>query len=51
VFLTSKHLLIRDEPGYGQHYLCWDCWTDICASAMIGYEIRTARGEATRVTR
>jgi hypothetical protein len=51
VFLTSKHLLIRDEPGYGQQYLCWECWTEICASAVIGYEIRAVKGEVTRLKR
>jgi hypothetical protein len=51
VFLTSKHVVLREYPDYGHDYLCWECWKDICASAMIGYEIRLAKGEATRVTR
>jgi hypothetical protein len=50
VFLTSKHVVLRERPDYGHDYLCWECWEDICASAMIGYEIRLAKGEATRVT-
>jgi hypothetical protein len=51
VLLASRHVTIRDEVGLGPRFLCWECWEDICASAMIGYEIRTAKGEATRVTR
>jgi hypothetical protein len=50
VFLTTKHVVIRDDPDYGHKYLCWECWEDICASAMIGYEIRMQEVEATRVT-
>jgi hypothetical protein len=50
VFRTSRHVVLREHPDHSYEYLCWECWVDICASAAIGYEIRLAKGEATRVT-